>query len=83
MSNSVAFSPDGRWLASVTSVDGVIFLWDVRDGRQILTLKGYCWGDRSVAFSPDGHWLASLGRKTDTTTADKTEENTVKLAKRP
>ena len=78
VSNSVAFSPDGRWLASVTSVDGVI-LWDVRDGRQILTLKGYCWGDRSVAFSPDGHWLASLGRKTDTTTADKTEENTVKL----
>ena len=78
VSNSVAFSPDGRWLASVTSVDGVI-LWDVTNGRQILTLKGYCWGDRSVAFSPDGHWLASLGRKNDTTTTDKTEENTVKL----
>ena len=76
--NSVAFSPDGRWLASVTGVDGVI-LWDVTgrptdpDPRRLLPGRPQC------RFQPGRPLAGFLGRKTDTTTTDKTEDNTVKL----
>ena len=57
---SLAFSPDGRTLAS-GSMDGAIALWDVRTGDQIgnpLAGYGAVWG---LAFSPDGRYLASGG----------------------
>jgi WD40 repeat protein len=55
---SVAFSPDGKTLASVGD-DGIILLWDVKSGQRINSLKHYeCWV-ASVAFSPDGNTLAS------------------------
>jgi WD40 repeat protein len=54
----VAFSPDGKHLAT-GDVDGNVRLWQVADGKQLLTLKGHqgwVWG---VSFSPDGQTLAS------------------------
>jgi WD40 repeat protein len=55
---SVAFSPDGRLLASGSS-DKTIKLWDVATGSLVRTLSGHTWSVFSVAFSPDGRLLAS------------------------
>jgi WD40 repeat protein/serine/threonine protein kinase len=62
----VAFSPDGRRLATVGGLIGVhpnreVMIWDARTGREIQRLSGHVGGLRSVAFSPDGSRLASCG----------------------
>jgi WD40 repeat protein len=57
---SVAFSPDDRLLAAA-GANGNVYLWQVIDSQQILTLKGHANWVLSVAFSPDGQLLASCG----------------------
>src|SRR5205807_2605511 len=70
---SVAFSPDGRRLASSGgSDDGSIRIWDVATGQELLRPRAYTRGQYSeadpgvatphvgrVTFSPDSNRLAS------------------------
>ena len=57
---SVAFSPDGKTLAS-GCWDGVMKLWDLSSGQERTILKGRPGRIHSVAFSPDGRTLACGG----------------------
>ncbi|MBU0639785.1 MAG: protein kinase [Planctomycetes bacterium] len=56
--SSVAFSPDGRWLAS-GSREGTISLWDTKTGAERSLGRVHSGWVCSVAFSPDGQRLAS------------------------
>jgi dipeptidyl aminopeptidase/acylaminoacyl peptidase len=56
--HTVAFSPDGRLLASGAR-DSTVWLWDVVATKQLAQLKGHTDWVHAVAFSPDGRILAS------------------------
>jgi len=55
---SMAFSPDGKMLASAGDDEG-IKLWDVETGKELMTFYGHKQGVNCVAFSPDGKKIAS------------------------
>ena len=56
--NSVAFSRDGKRLATGTD-DGILRLWDANAGILKHTLTGHTSRIYSIAFSPDGKTIAT------------------------
>ena len=63
--NSVAFSPDGRLIASGAGCEGrdcTIRLWDVADGSEIRRWVAHGISVTCVKFSPNGHCLLSSGQ---------------------
>jgi WD40 repeat protein len=57
---TVAFSPDGRRLASGDEA-GQVRLWEIAEGRSIFSLQASTRPLVDLAFSPDGKWLAIVG----------------------
>ena len=55
--NSVAYSPDGRRLASGSGK--TVRIWDAETGAELAVLRGHEDDVTSVAYSPDGRRLAS------------------------
>jgi WD40 repeat protein len=66
---SIAFSPDGRRLATAGERN-TVKIWDVQTGQEEKTLWGHKGEVYTLAFSPDkeGRWIASAG-----------EDSTVKI----
>ena len=72
--HGVAFSPDGRRLATV-SADRTACLWDVAKGAPLASPLNHEGAVLTIAFSPDGRMIATAGddgvlRRWDAVTGD-------------
>lgn len=59
--NHLAYSPDGRYIASA-SFDKKVKLWDGRSGKFLVTFVGHVGAVYQVAWAPDSRFLASASK---------------------
>jgi WD40 repeat protein len=76
---SVAWSPDSKLIASTTgdlstggSGEHLVYVWDVRTKKLVLTYNGHSDGVAAVAWSPLGKLIASAGGNIKTGNGDTT-----------
>ncbi len=65
---TIAFSPDGKTLAS-GNLAGEVILWNVAGGKELMRLNDRLRRCNSLAFSPDGKILAAGGLGADAKSA--------------
>lgn len=76
----VAFSSDGRWLATAHPMETEATVWEVETGREVLTKRGYRPSLElpeipvAVAFSPEGQLLFAQSYKSTVSLWDVTVE---------
>lgn len=79
--SAVTFSPDGRYLATITNgylkskqassdskAASTVRVWEVNNGREVARMNYDSEHVKTIAFSPDGRYLAMA-------TSDKTDDN--------
>lgn len=54
----VEFSPDGRWLATLSS-KGNVQIWETSSGTEVNRISLGSNSTSTMTFSPDGQWLAT------------------------
>jgi WD40 repeat protein len=63
--NSVALSPDGKFLVSGSN-DKTVIIWDLASGTALKKLTGHVWKVNSVSWSSDGKYVVSTGNEGET-----------------
>jgi WD40 repeat protein len=70
---SLAFSPDGRYIATAVTEEGWVAIWDARTGFRLRVIQAYTENSTEkyaqsvscIVYSPDGHLLATSGATAD------------------
>jgi serine/threonine protein kinase/WD40 repeat protein len=56
---TLAFSPDGRYLAAASPQDRTAVVWEWASGEEAVVLRGHRRGIMHLAFAPDGRHVAT------------------------
>src|SRR5262249_54339446 len=78
--NDVAFSPDGKIMATA-SRDRTVKLWDLENGHELRTYYGHGDSIRRVIFSNDGRMIASAGAERDIRLWDPATSKDIRIVK--